>query len=174
MSVKRSSRVIYNLPPELWEYIITEYHLLDKKYIETIKMIPYKHCIMETVYNVIQQYMDYMCTLFYSINNNFIDKPHIFNKENLFNIYKYLTNNITVDSYPTISGNDYIILVKLNNKTVKIFKTIINETCILYFLDNKLHRTNEPAYIIWSNNGDKLYDIYYINGHCHHIPLNCL
>ena len=182
LNIIMSSNFVY-LPPELWEYIITEYNLLNKPNIKTIQMIPSRHCIMETVYwPLIQQYIDYMCKLFYSTNNmsKWSQLPYIFNKENLFDIINYLTDNMTVYDLPIInntplwfcrtinqSQNDLsnnILLLKLNNKTVKIFKTICNEICILYFLDNKLHRTDGPAYIVWSKNGNKLYDIYYMNG----------
>ena len=55
------------LPPEIWELIITDHHLYGLKYIKTIKMIPSRHCIMETVYNqLIQPYIDNTCKLFYS------------------------------------------------------------------------------------------------------------
>ena len=71
-----------SLPLELWEKIIGEYGLLDKPYIDTIKMIPSKDKIMEPVYSLLQQYMDYICNLFYSIDNNsIINKPCIFNKK---------------------------------------------------------------------------------------------
>ena len=94
LNIIMSSNFVY-LPPEIWEKIIGEYGLLNRKYIDTIKMIPSRHNIMEPLYKLLQQYINYLCNLCHSIKsrkvkytNNIItsqaiiNTPYIFNKQN--------------------------------------------------------------------------------------------
>ena len=71
------------LPPELLEYIIKEYHLVC--HIDTIVSIPFKnkHHIIEVISDFIQESVNYICKLCYSVEYDFTDKPYIFNKETL-------------------------------------------------------------------------------------------
>ncbi len=122
----------YTLPPEIWRKIIGEYGLLSHKNISTIKMIPSRHCIMETVHGLLQQYMDYICNLCHSVgDSNIINRPNIFNKQNLFNIIKYI--NITVDDNISICRDYDILILKLNNIMIKIISNYI-----LYYKNDAL------------------------------------
>ena len=153
-----------SLPLELWEKIIGEYGLLYKPYIDTIKMIPSKHNIMEPVYSLLQQYMDYICNLFYSIDNNsIINKPCIFNKKILFDIINYF--DITVDNLPTISMNNSVIFINNNNKMIEI-KIEALYISIKYYTNNKLHHTYGPAFISWYNNKPAKEE-YHVHGNFH-------
>ena len=140
---------MYTLPPEIWEKIIGEYGLLNRKYIDTIKMIPSRHNIMEPLYKLLQQYINYLCNLCYSIKsrkvkytNNIItsqaiiNTPYIFNKQNLVDIICYLINDITTDII-TINiikkMRVTVIEVVLNDKKVEIscqFNIIVLINCI--------------------------------------------
>ena len=153
-----------NIPPEIWHYIITEHALLNIKYIDTIKMVPSKLCITETV---VYPLLQHICNLF-NPHDNIINKPHIFNKKNLFDIINHLTDNMSLDTFSIVSIHDikyfHTIELKLNNKSVKI-----NDNSILYLLNNRHHRLDGPAFTKWYKNGLKWYEEYYVNSRPHRI-----
>ena len=142
-------RYFPTLPPEIWELIITDHHLYGLKYIKTIKMIPSRHCIIETVYNqLIQSYIDNICKSFYShntrVSKNIISKPHIFNTKNLLDIIYYITHNMKIDGYPDIYENygGITILMHWNKKYKKgtLFNEIEQERIL------RLHRVHISPY----------------------------
>ena len=147
------------LPPEIWELIICNHMLLNKKYINTIKQIPSKHNIIDTTNIIIQKYIDYICKLFYSIDSSLIKNIlYIKNlKDFIVNIINYFLDDIIL---PTITHNDYYNYISINNynKTVKIYKL-----GIVYLTDNEFHRIDGPAVTYWYANGNKQIEMYYIN-----------
>ena len=156
------------LPSELWKYIIEEYHLVC--HIDTIVSIPFKnkHHIIEVISDLIQESINYICKLYYSIDCHFIDKPYIFNKETLLNIYKHLLvppfiiyieqhNKIYIKS----SSNDkYVLIQDIHN--------CINILYLNYFIHLEFHNTYGPAMISWNKDtGLKLSENYFVNNMRH-------
>ncbi len=152
-----------SLPPEIWELIICDYNLLS--HMKTIKTIPSRHCIISTVYcQLIQQYIDHLCKLIYSININIIDKRHRFNKYDLINIIEYF--NIPIEDLPKIfiyRDESYSINKSIDtigfvyiNKIVRITKYNIE-----YYMNYNLHRIDYLARYTFYVNGSKDQEIYY-------------
>ena len=152
------------LPPELLEYIIKEYYLVD--YIDTIVSIPFKnkHHIIEVISDFIQESVNYICHLCYSVECDFIDKPYIFNKEILLNIYKHI---LVPPFIISIEQHNKIYIKSSYNENFVLIQDIHNSINILYlyyFIHLKFHNTYGPAMISWNKDtGLKLSENYYVN-----------
>ena len=185
--------ILCTLPPELWMKIISEFGVCSFSNFNTIKSIPSKNSnyIVEAVTILIQECIDYISHLLYNMKCNYItNKSHTFNKYILFEIYKFLTNNMTIEPFFVLEKQHTNIIIKSQYSNIYYnmnylcyyiehkMKTIViwydngNLESINKYIYNELgflnsHSIDGPSKIEWSDTGVKLYEEYSIDNNLH-------